>query len=155
MLGWGLPDDEPTEYTLAVNRILAILLLISAGWPALGSAGAGVVVHHHAECGGSECATVVIEPSCCDEPAPEPYCPASSGPCGCDMTPDEAPVQDPNAPLPRTQRDTVTAIPAPTPQAFGSFSEAPEPASVCFLQPGVFAGLTNNQIQSLLGRWRT
>lgn len=79
----------------------------------------------------------------------------SGGACTCAVSPgpDRQPI--PNAPLPRSESDSLTAVP-PSPSAVPWPSHpATEPVRSVPLSVGLFEGFTHNEVQAILGIWRT
>lgn len=79
----------------------------------------------------------------------------SGGPCQCGVSPlpDQQPT--PHTPLPRTDRESVTAVPR-QPIQFVPEADAERGSPTCPAgHQSLLAGLTHNEIQALLGIWRT
>lgn len=134
-----------------MTRYLAILVLMIAGLPRLG-VGLSMGRHDEAE---AACHRVIKPMACCGGGSGEDaYCPMSDGPCRCLIAPAPDPEPRPQLPLPRSDRDFFTSLPnEPT-----EITLLPEPLSTP-LRPGSRVGLTgsksHNQLQALLGIWRT
>ncbi len=142
-------------------RILAILVLIASGLPRLGT---GLVAGQD-HCGESSCHMPVVEMSCCGEPIPaadsdfgcgsDAFCPMSDGPCRCSISPTPAPERLPDAPLPRTDRDSVTGLPNGPSQITPVIEPDDTARSMASLVIGLREGKTHNEVQALLGVWQT
>lgn len=142
-------------------RILAIAILIAAGLPRLG---VGLVVGKD-HCGDTMCHMPVVETSCCGEPIPidesdpgcgsDTFCSMSDGPCRCGISPTPDPEPLPDAPLPRTDRDSVTGLPTDSPKINTLNEPDDSTPSMASLVESFLAGKTHNEIQALLGIWRT
>ena len=141
-------------------RILTILMLISAGLPRLG---VGFVVVQ-GMCSESTCHQSIVQVSCCQpvvqigccssDSGDYGFCPMSNGPCECVAAPAPFPEPKPEAPMPRSDRDSVTGMPNGPPQVTTIIeldSDAPRVASLVL---ALTAGKSHNEIQALLGTWR-
>jgi len=128
-------------------RLLAILMLLIQPVWLVAARGAG------AGCGVWSCCLVEVTTSCCGERVVETVCRHTGGECLC-AAPGEAPRPE-DAPAPRTERD------APTQLFVGggaAIDLAPSDAGTprCGLvAPASLAGRTHNEVQALLGIWRT
>ncbi|MCC5785816.1 MAG: hypothetical protein JJU33_03840 [Phycisphaerales bacterium] len=135
-----------------MTRTLAIMLLAFAGLIRFSPG----VVPEHGVCGHDACAPQMAERPCCDTPAPsESYCSTSDGPCRCGVTPVPDPLPIPDAPLPKTDRDAPTAIRGPPVVVEAMVEPEDEPSRCSAVPASLLAGLTHNEIQALLGIWRT
>lgn len=135
-----------------MTRLLLIILLATSGLMRLPLAGVGA----HGDCGHQECATgIVTAMGCCDTHSVEAtFCPMSDGPCQCGVSPLPGPLPTPDAPLPKSDRDSLTAVPAP-PIRIQTDVELQPRSTVAGTSPlSLLAGLTHNEIQALLGIWR-
>ena len=142
-------------------RFLAILILIVSGLPRLGTGSAAGQDH----CGDTSCHVPAVEVSCCGEPVPpadsgfgcgsETFCPMSEGPCQCGIYPAPAPERLPDAPLPRTDRDSATGLPNGPPKITAVIEPDDTTPSMASLVVGPRAGKTHNEVQALLGVWQT
>ena len=103
-------------------RLVVILLLATTGLLRFPHAAGGA----HGACAHPGCAIEIETRSgCCDlRPAAAEFCPMSGGPCQCGVSPRPDPQPNPDAPLPRTDRDSLTAVPAP-PIRVESWAEPP------------------------------
>lgn len=132
-------------------RVLAILVLVACGLPGLGAASAG----GWGLGGASACHEPVVEMSCCSSStADNRFCPMSNGPCECIEAPAPSPERRPDAPLPRSDRDSITGLPNGPPQV----APVVEPADTVACMASLVVGSpskTHNEIQALLGVWRT
>ncbi len=142
-------------------RLLAILVLVASGLPRLGVVLADSQDH---DC-ESVCHTPVVKAGCCGHPIVEKttdagcggsgFCVMSGGPCRCGVAPTTSPERRPDAPLPRTDRDSITALPD-GPAQITPVSEPDDAApSMASLAGGIHTGKTHNEVQALLGIWRT
>lgn len=142
-------------------KLFAILILIGSGIPRLGVGLATGQGH----CGETLCEVSVVEMSCCGEPIPaadadfgcgsDAFCPMSEGPCRCGISPKPTPKPLPDVPLPRTDRDSVTGLPNGPPKINPVFEPDDATPSMASLVVGLRAGKTHNEVQALLGVWRT
>ncbi len=98
---------------------------------------------------------MVIETSCCGESSGVEFCPMSEGPCQCGISPVPAPERLPDAPLPRTERDSVTGLPNGPPTITPVIEPDDATPSMASLVVGLRAGKTHNEVQALLGVWQT
>lgn len=134
-------------------RLLAILLLATSGMLRFPLAAGGV----HGDCGHKACATDAVKTSgCCESETLAPdFCPMSGGPCQCGVAPlpDRQPA--PDAPLPKTDRDSVTAVPAPPIRVEFEIVSQRNSSGWSLSPLSLLARLTHNEIQALLGIWRT
>lgn len=133
-------------------RFLAILLLATSGMLRFPPTAGG----SHGDCGHPGCVTEFATTSgCCDSEAiAADFCPMSSGPCQCNIAPLPDPQPAPDAPLPKTDRDSMTAVPA-SPIRVESEIDLHQRSPVAAAHPlSLLAGLTHNEIQALLGIWR-
>ncbi len=135
-------------------RFLAILTILSAGFPGLGLRSVG---GHAGEngCGHSGCGQVIIETTCCGEPTEREYCPMSGGPCRCAQAPTHDSQPQPEAPRPRSDRDSLVARISAPPRVVWVTQPEGERSSNTGDAHGLLAGRTHNEIQALLGVWRT
>lgn len=142
-------------------RILAILALVACGLPRFGVGfGAG-----QDDCGETACHVPAVEMSCCGEPIPptdsdfgcgsDAFCPMSEGPCHCGLSPTPAPERLPDAPLPRTDRDSVTGLPNGPPKITTVIEPDGTTPSMASLVVGLRVGKTHNEVQALLCVWQT
>ena len=94
--------------------------------------------------------------ACCDCAAqPAGYCPSSGGPCRCGLASSPEPGPAPITPRHQSERESVTGIvvvPAASVTVVG-MSPRPHLPAGGSLNP--LAGLTHNEIRSLLGIWHT
>lgn len=133
-------------------RFLAILILLASGMPV---AGAGAAPERHS-CGDVGCHAPVVRVSCCgDEVIAESVCASSGGACTCDASPVPDREPEPEAPLPLPVRDTLTHLPNAPPSIRSIVEPGRSSASPGGLVPSLTAGRSHNQVQSLLGVWRT
>lgn len=110
---------------------------------------------HHSSCDDAGCHRVTARTTCCGETIEDAYCPMSRGECRCAVAPAPSDQPQPPVPMPRPDRDSLIAIPhAPT--TIVLFADDESLASEGLAQSlGLLAGLTHNEIQALLGVWRT
>lgn len=142
-------------------RIFAILVLVASGLPRLGMGFAAGQDH----CGETSCHMSSVEVSCYGEPIPaadsdfccggDAFCPMSGGPCRCGVSPTPAPERLPDAPLPRTDRDSVMGLPNGPPKITPVIEPEIATPSVASLVIGLRAGKTHNEVQAILGVWQT
>lgn len=134
-------------------RLLVILLLATSGILRFPLVAGG----SHGDCGRQACATeIATTPGCCESETLAPdFCLMSGGPCQCGFAPlpDQQPV--PDAPLPKTDRDSVTAVPAPPIRVEVEIVSQRRPLGRSASPLSLLAGLTHNEIQAFLGIWRT
>lgn len=143
---------RPVPYNPTMTRVLAILILVAAGLPRLGVGLAGGQDH----CGEFACHQPVVQVNCCDsELVEEAYCPMSKGPCECVAAPAPNTDPKPEAPLPRSDRDTVTGMPNGPPQVMPVAEPDTDAPKVASQVLALTAGKSHNEIQALLGIWRT
>lgn len=137
-----------------MTRLLAILLLALPGIAGLGVGAYGEQTNGHS-CGHSGCGEVVVTVSCCGEVTEEQFCPSSGGPCECAASPIPDRGPRPDAPLPLSDRQSLTAVTA-APVSVVSMTEPElEPSRGSVLSFSLLSGLSHNEIQALLGIWRT
>ena len=133
-------------------RLFTILLLVSAGFPRLGAGSAGC----QDLCGESGCHPPVVQSACCGRDSEdEGFCPMSNGPCECFAAPPPDPSPKPDVPLPRSERDTATDMPNGRPRVTPVLEPASDTPRVASLVLGLTAGKSHNEVQALLGIWRT
>jgi hypothetical protein len=136
-----------------VIRLLVILLLATSGILRFPLAAGG----SHGDCGHQACATeIATTPGCCESETLAPdFCPMSGGPCECGFAPlpDQQPA--PYTPLPKTERDSVTAVPTPPIRVEVEVVAQRRSFVWSSIPLSLLAGLTHNEIQALLGIWRT
>jgi len=135
-------------------RLLVILVLLASGLPGLGVVRAGDQ-SHHSSCDDAGCHPVAVRTTCCGETIEDAYCSMSGGKCRCAAAPAPTDQPQPPAPMPRPDRDSLTAIPH-TPTTIALVADDESLTSDGLAQSlGLLAGLTHNEIQALLGIWRT
>jgi len=142
-------------------RILAILVLVASGLPRLGVGFAAGQDH----CGETSCHVPVVETNCCGEPIPvqdsdfgcgsDTFCSMSDGPCRCGISPTPDPERLPDAPLPKTDRDSVTGFPNGPPRVTPVIEPDDATPAMASLVVSLRAGNTHNEVQALLGVWQT
>jgi hypothetical protein len=131
---------------------MTILMLLTAGLPRLGVGLAG----GQDACGESACHQPVVQMSCCgSDSGDDGFCPMSNGPCGCIAAPAPDPEPKPEAPLPRSDRDTITGMPNGPPKIILVIEPDDSTPSMVSLVIGLRAGTTHNEVQALLGVWQT
>jgi len=81
------------------------------------------------------------------------HCPMSGGPCVCAAAP--APEPRPDAPLPRSDRDSITSVPGEPPRIVRAPVRDHEPPAMAPLVVGMHADATHREHQAFLGIWRT
>ena len=142
-------------------RFFVILTLLASSLPRLG---AGLVAgQEHSD--ETSCHVSAVEVNCCIEQVCDPdsalgcgsetFCPMSEGPCRCGISPTPAPERLPDAPLPRTDRDSVTGLPNGPPKITPVIEPDDTTPSMASLVVGPRAGKTHNEVQALLGVWQT
>ena len=139
-------------------RTLAILIMLVSTLPGAGiGLGMGLGLNGGADpCGDSACHEPVVVVSCCGEQiVDEAYCPMSEGPCRCVVSPAPAPERSPEAPLPRPDRDTLTWLPNAPPRMITEFTAEPKARIAGSQTAALTAGRRHNEIQAILGVWRT
>lgn len=142
-------------------RFCAILILVVSGLPRLGVDFAP----GHDRGRETTCHVVMVETNCCGHPIPvdfsdfrcesDAFCPMSKGPCQCGISPAPAPKRLPDAPLPRTDRDSVTGLPNGPPKITPAIETDDTTPLMASLVVGLRAGKTHNEVQALLGVWQT
>ena len=135
-------------------RTLAILMLILAGALGLGAAG----VHGGAaaaSCDDAACHEAVVRVACCGEEVEATPCHMNEGACTCGVAPMPDRQPQPQAPLPRTERDSPATAPAERPAWTGALEWDERTKRTPAATPSLLAALTNNEIQALMGVWRT
>lgn len=93
--------------------------------------------------------------TCCDQSTGVRICPISGGECRCVVAPLPEPSRRPDAPLPRTERDSLTAVRASPFQVVEFIESDQRPLVGCAQTLALHEGLTHNALQALLGVWRT
>ena len=129
--------------------LISVFALQPALWQGAVSRAPG---HSHAEPG---CCVRVETTSCCGESVIESVCSKSGGECRCVAMPDENPAPVPPAPLPRTDRDSLTAVIEPQPDLLDSPEMDGETVRFTAATFSLLQGRSHNEIQALLGVWRT
>ncbi len=133
-------------------KLLTILVLVASGLPRLSVGLAGC----QDACGESACHQPVVQMSCCgSDSSDDAFCPMSNGPCKCIAAPASDPEPKPEAPLPRSDRDTVTGMPNGPPQVMPVVEPDSATPTIASLVLALTAGKSHNEIQALLGTWRT
>lgn len=79
----------------------------------------------------------------------------SNGPCECVAAPASNPEPMPDVPMPRSERDTLTALPQGPPRATPVLGPDQTSLSIAGRSRPRTAGKTHNEIRALLGIWRT
>lgn len=137
-------------------RLITILTLIFAAIPGLGvGLASGQALGPGHACSSSGCHEVVIETSCCGESAEVSVCPMSGGPCTCAAAPMPDRQPRPDAPLPRTDRDSITGLPNGPTQITPVIEPDNATPTMASLVASLRAGKTHNEVQALLGIWIT
>lgn len=135
-----------------MNRLLAILILVAAGLPRFGVGLAG----GQDQCRSAACHQPIVQLSCCGNDSGDgDYCPMSNGPCECTAAPAPDPDPKPEAPLPRPDRDTVIGMPTAALQVTPVAEPDADRPKVASLVLALTAGKSHNEVQALLGTWRT
>lgn len=131
-------------------RFLAIWFIVAAG---LIRPGIGLPAGQDG-CGDFACRQPAVQRACCGGEV-DAYCPMSNGPCECAAAPSSDPEPDRDAPLPRPERDSISALPNGPPQVSPPSGPDSKPASRFGLLSALNAGKSHNEVQALLGIWRT
>ena len=135
--------------------LVRLLLILAFAWQPLifwGGAGHAVPAEF---CTASSCCTTVERVSCCGERVVEQVCGKAGGACHCASAPTDVPNPRPEAPQPRSERETLVAVPSPPVQGV-TYTEADGAARPKFAtDESRLANKTHNEIQALLGIWRT
>lgn len=79
----------------------------------------------------------------------------SGGPCTCAAAPMPDRQPRPDAPLPRTDRDSITGLPNGPPQITPVIEPDNATPTMASLVTSLRAGKTHNEVQALLGIWIT
>ena len=139
-------------------RMLTILILLLAGIPrvGIGMIGAG----GDAGCNDAVCQPVIVESSCCGDPAPaidmDEYCPMSGGPCRCGVSPGNDGNQLPEAPLQRSESQITLGISAdPVRICVWTAINDEHSTPMVGLVGNLHALRTHSETQAILGIWRT
>lgn len=133
-------------------RVFVILVMV---WHPLLMVAAGPRMGTSEPASGSSCSVPALQSNCC-EPAPKaPNCHTAITGCGCEIHPTDQPKRAPEAPLPRSDRDSLVAIQICDPPG----REQIEPDSESIISATHFdsryANKTHNEIRAILGIWRT
>jgi hypothetical protein len=138
--------------------MLTILILLLAGIPrvGIGMIGAG----GDAGCNDAVCQPVIVESSCCGDPAPaidmDEYCPMSGGPCRCGVSPGNDGNQLPEAPLQRSESQITLGLSAdPVRICVWTAINDEHYAPMEGLVGNLHALRTHTETQAILGIWRT
>ena len=83
------------------------------------------------------------------------FCSMSDGPCRCGISPTPDPERLPDAPLPKTDRDSVTGFPNGPPRVTPVIEPDDATPAMASLVVSLRAGNTHNEVQALLGVWQT
>lgn len=143
------------EYRSMLHRLLLILVV---AWQPLVLWGAITPARPKAEYAAMSCCEAVQESPCCSKPDVQllKKCGMSDGGrCLCGMSPSDAPGPAPEAPLPRGDRDSLTAVPALTPHFVRYPDVSARHRLPSALDSGLLSTKTNNEVQAFLGVWRT
>jgi hypothetical protein len=131
------------------------LLILAIAWQPLALWGAAGHAAPAEVCTATSCCTTVERVSCCGERIVEQICGKSGGACHCASAPTDTPDPRPEAPQPRTERETLVAVPSP-PVHSVVYTDADGNLRPPFAAgESRLAGKTHNEIQALLGIWRT
>lgn len=143
-------------YDQFVSRLVTILAILFAAFPGVGVGLAdGQAPDRNHDCGSSGCHEVIFESTCCGELTEVSVCPKSGGPCTCAAVPMPDRQPRPDAPLPRTDRDSITGLPSGSPQITAVIDEDIATHEMASLVVSPRSGKTHNEVQALLGIWRT
>lgn len=101
------------------------------------------------------CSAMVVESSCCVTAPIASHCPPPTDPCRCGIQPGETPDDSPDAPLPRSDRDSILTILSreiAIPLFTLDETQAGAPRTDVY---SLHANKTHNQVQACLGIWQT
>jgi len=129
-----------------------MLVLVFSGLPSFGAK----IAEGGGGCGPAACVRHAVPVSCCQEPAGgEGFCPHSGGRCECSAAPEPDPRPSPQAPLPRPDRDSLAAAAVEAVRLIARSDPESDPSGGSAVSIGPLAGFTHNEVQALLGVWRT
>lgn len=147
-----LLSDAQIGFLLTMIRILLILTLVAAALPRWGDG----LVRDQDLCAGFGCHQPVSQAGCCgSDSGDQGFCPASDGPCTCAAAPSPDPEPKREAPMPRSERDFIAGFSNAAVQSIPAIDSDELPPVVAPLVAGLAAGKSHNEIQALLGIWRT
>lgn len=135
--------------------LVRFLLILALAWQPLTLWGTSAHTAAKAECTATSCCTTVERVSCCGERIVEQVCGKSGGACHCASAPTDSPDPRPEAPQPRTERETLVAVPSPPVHGVAYTDADCAHQSLFAAGESRLAGKTHNEIQALLGIWRT
>lgn len=136
-------------------RLIAILMIaLAAGFSGVGAGLVGETAQG-LTCGLADCHEVVVEVSCCGTTTVTDYCPKSDGPCRCSAAPLPHRQPLPEGPLPRSDRVSQTAVPNAPVRVVPMTTSGTSCSRGSVQSLGRLAGLTHNEVQAVLGIWRT
>jgi len=132
-----------------LTRLLVILTLV---WQPLILRGA--VVPPTRSCEGMSCCEVVTRTTCCGQIEVVRLAPRNHDSCRCAVGPTDSSPR-PAAPLPGSERQTVVFVGLPPISVASAAFENAKPSIGSSAPLGLHSDLTHNQIQAILGIWRT
>ena len=153
-LTYGLISGKVTS----VFQRMTILMFLLAGILRAGILMIGAP--DNTGCDDVVCQPVVVESSCCGEPAAvvdmDEYCPMSGGPCRCGVTPGDDRSPAPDAPLQRSETQiTLGFSTAPVQICVWTVSSDEHSTPMAGLVGNLHALRTHTETQAILGIWRT
>lgn len=140
-----------------MRQIFIIMALVIAGFFGVNASLDGLPgwEPQSGTCQGQACSVGIVRTTCCGEAIEESYCPMSEGPCQCSSVPDRSPKRLPDAPLPRSDRDSLTAVPQTQGAVVVWLPSAPRVSARLRRSTVACGDLTHNEIQAQLGIWHT
>ncbi|MHC4975503.1 MAG: hypothetical protein ACYTF7_02720 [Planctomycetota bacterium] len=135
-----------------LSRLILILILV---WQPLTLLPTGALALTASECAPSVCHVLLERVSCCGERTVEKVCVKSGGECLCVSAPLEEPDTQPVYPQPRAERDSPVAITDQLQRAGVRVAVDPMVRRTRGSLLLNLQGRTHNEIQALLGIWRT
>lgn len=143
-----------SDRLLMMTRLLAILMLLGAGGAGLGHDVIGGR-SHGGSCGESGCHEVSHCSDSCEDSDEDASCAMSGGECRCSASPSPDRRPGPDAPMLPPGRDSITAyarVTTPDVEHIEAGTHIGLRSAGSF---GLLRGRTHNEIQALLGIWRT
>jgi len=146
--------DYPfVRYTLVM--LVRLLLILAIAWQPLILWGAASDAMPAEVCTTTSCCTTVERVSCCGERVVERVCGKTGGACHCASAPSDTPKPRPEAPQPRSERETLVAVPSSPVQSIACLDADGACRPLFATSESRLASKTHNEIQALLGIWRT
>ncbi len=104
---------------------------------------------------GMSCSAELGKSSCCEMAPAALHCPPPADPCRCGVQPGEVPDESPDAPLPKTQRDSVVTILSRAPSWVPLRAHEKDAKITSAGFSTVRSNKTHNELQATLGIWQT